>query len=169
MDFQTVIFNRLKEIFTEGTKAGVAGTLGVGGLAAAGYYANKGVNWVRGQEKLRNPISTPDAIARQTASDNLAKYGTHGSPANHANTAADAANHANTAAGAAPDVHKQVANATEALSQQAGAIKDMGKSAVGHVADFTTKHPGAAIAVGAIGTAAWLARRRALKKMNRGF
>jgi hypothetical protein len=183
MDFQTVIFNRLKEIFTEGTKAGlaggVAGTLGVGGLAAAGYYANKGVNWVQGQKTFRNPVSTPDAIARQTASDHLAKYGTAGSPANHtyashANTAATgAADHANTAAthvaGAAPNVHDQIGHASAALSQQAGVIKDIGKSAVGHAADFTTKHPGAAIAAGAIGTAAWLARRRALKNANRGL
>lgn len=168
MDFQTVIFNRFKKLFTEGTKAGVLGTLGVGGLAATGYYANKGVNWVQGQKEFKNPLSTPDGIARQTASDNLAKYGSAGPP--HLRNPSVATDHvANTVAPHAAGFDDKVGNAAHALSQQAGAIKDMGKSAIGHAADFTTTHPGAAIAAGAIGTAAWLARRRALKKVSRGF
>ena len=63
-------------------------------------------------------------------------------------------------------VSSAMSRAGEQVQSVAPAIKTAAKSAVTHAADFVAQNPGVALGTAAAGTAAWLAKRRALKKMR---
>jgi len=167
MDFQTIIFNNLKKMFTEGDpdplppppaankfskgKAALYGTAALG-TTALGLGAYKGVQ--AGVNKIQTAPNIPNPLYNQ----NLVPKNNMSSGSNLASAAVDG-----------QTASEKIANASGAMSQQASHVGDAAKSAIGHAADFATANPGTALAAGAVGTAAWLARRRALKNVSRGI
>jgi hypothetical protein len=194
MDFQTVIFNRLKEIFTEATYPGtnpIAGTavhrtpqttpasaqanpafsknkamIAAGAtVASAGgitYGANKLVNTITKaptiyqgpQGVLKNPLYNPQKNAPDTS--HFFNSGKSSTPVAPIINPAD-------------NLSTKLGNASDQMGAQIDTVKAASKNAIGHAADFATVHPGVALGAGAVGAAAWLARRRALKRVSKGF
>lgn len=168
MDFQTIIFDNVKQIFSEDIndttkqqlkgagKAGLA-VAGLGALGGSAYLMNKGYQSLKNQPTINNPLhqsgEAPNTLQQRI--ENVKK-------SINAST--------NNSTPVAPQsVAQKWANAGDAVGDKLGAAKDSAKSIVGHIGDMVAAHPTAALATGAVGTAAWLARRRALKNASRGL
>jgi len=167
MDFQTVIFDDVKRMFSEDVndatkqqfkgagKAGLA-VAGLGALGGSAYLMNKGYQSLRNNPKLDNPVY--NASNSQTSLQQKIENVKKGISSSNTTQPIDG-----------QSVAHKWANAGDAMGNKLGDAKEATKSIVGHVGDMVAAHPTAALATGAVGTAAWLARRRALKNASRGL
>ena len=186
MSFQSLIFDKIKNILTEapsgnayqntvdsataptpsaprfqktkGAAYGAGGTI----LAGSTYLGYKHL-----QQKPRlNFIGNPNSAVSVSTANPI--YNPDAAQA--AGQTTQAAGQTAQAAGVTPgSVADKTAAAMKSLSTAGAGVKDAVKSGLGHAADFVATNPGTALGIGAAGIAAWLARRRALKNASRGL
>lgn len=147
---QTGIKSRYSNL-SDGKKAAVnigVGLGGVGAVTATGAGINSALNSSH-DAGVKSANAAHAADAAETATKVAAKHAVD-SPS-----------------GAA--LGEKGANAYHAIKKTLGSGEDAAKNIAGHGLDTISSHAGPALAAGAIGTAAWMARRRALKNVSRGL